>query len=178
VHRTNLHARRVLALLALHRHVEEAFFRNLLRVVVVLRLLEIERTMRELQHANVLNFRSPREVVFLDAGMDTFAATDAAGEIETINKLDPVHRPQIADVRTDAVLALDLALDPLQHFRHFIRVQLLVVLLQEFLGGREVAELAQGRQTRRERRQPGECDGATQKTAARHCLVGRLVRER
>ena len=153
---TDLHARRVLALLALHRHVEETLLRHLLRIVIVLGLLDVERTVRHFQHADVLNLRVARLVVFRDAGVDAFAAADAAREVQAINELHAVHR--LVKSRTcgrNAVLLFDLVLDALEDLRHVRRRHLLVILLHEPLGGREILHFHQRLETRRQRRQAG-----------------------
>ena len=48
MHRADLDAGRILALLALHRHVEVALFRHRLRSVVVLGVVDVKRAMRHL----------------------------------------------------------------------------------------------------------------------------------
>ena len=114
VHRADLDAGRVLALLALHRHVEKALLRHRLGIVIVVGLLHVERAVRQPQHADVLDLRIARLVVLRDAGVDAFAAADAAGQVQAIDKLDAVHRLEVAHVRADAVLLLDFVLDALR----------------------------------------------------------------
>src|SRR6185436_20915295 len=84
--------------------------------------------------------------------MDTFPAANAPREIQCVDKFHSVHWLEIADVRANPILVLDFFCDPLQHFRHLLRSKFLVMLLQELFSRREVSELAQRSQARRQRR--------------------------
>ena len=137
----------ILALLALDGHVEEAFFGDRLRGVVVIALFHVHRAVRHFEHADVLDFRIPGLIILLDAAVNTFSAANAARQVERINELDAVHGLEVAHVRTNPVLPLDLVFDALKHLGHLFRCQFLVVLLQEFLGGGKIFHFKQRRQT-------------------------------
>ena len=107
--------------------------------------------MRQLEHPDVLNLRTPGLIVLGDAGVHALAAPDAAGEVETVDKLDPVHRLEVAHMRPDPVLFFHLTLDALEDPGHVGRREFLVVFLKELLGVREVAEFTQRRKAGRER---------------------------
>src|SRR5208283_5638511 len=112
LHRADLHAGRVLALVALDRHVEDARLRHRLRRIVVVPLVHVEgAVVGHLQHADVLDLRVAGLVVLRYAGVDALAAADAAGQVEGVDELDAVHWLVVAHMRPDPVLALHLVLD-------------------------------------------------------------------
>ena len=142
--------------MALDRHEEEARLRHGFRRVVVVAFLHVEgAVVGHLEHSDILDFRIAGLVVLRHAGMNAFAAADAAGQIEGVDKFHAVHRLVVAHVRPDPVLPLDLVLDPGQHLLHLLRAELLVIFLQELLGGAEVADLAQRREAGRHRGHAG-----------------------
>ena len=169
MNRANFDARRVLALLALHRHVEVTLFRHGIRRIKVVRLVNVQRAVRQPEHADVLDFGIARLVVLRHARVDAFAASDAPGQVQAIDKFDPVHRLQIPHMRAQAVLLFHFVLDPLQNFGHVLRRHLLVVLLQEPLHGGEIVYFQQWLQTRRHRGQPcRQHDGRAKKAPPPH----------
>jgi hypothetical protein len=113
----------------------------------VVGVLEIERAMRELQHADVLNLRIARLVVFRHAGMHAFPAADAACQIQRIDELDAVHGPEVADMGPQTVFVFHLILNALEHLLHLFRREFLVVLLQELVHRAEILEFTQGRKS-------------------------------
>src|ERR1019366_9764565 len=104
-----------------------------------------------------------RLFVLGDARVDAFAATDAAGEVQTVNKLDAVHWLEVAHVRTDSVLPLDLALDARDDFGHVAGCEFLVVFLEKLFGGSKVIQLAQRRKARGEGGEAAERGAAAEK---------------
>jgi len=161
MHRAYLDAGRVLALLALHRHIEEPLLRDFFRIVVVIRLFDIERTVRHFQHPDVLDLRGARLVVLVDTGMHAFAAADTPREIQAIGIFHTVHRLEIADMGAHAVLLFDLVLDPRDDLFHVIRSHLLIVFLEELLHGSEFIEFEQRLETGGKRRRTGPEHGGS-----------------
>src|ERR1041385_798893 len=139
--RTNLDARWILALLALHGHVEESLFWHSCWSIIMVAFFHVHRAVRHLQHADVLNLWIARLIVFFHAGMNAFAAADASSQVQTINKFDAVHRLEIANMRADSVLALDFILNPFEDLLHVFGRQFLVILLQELFCGWKIFHL-------------------------------------
>ena len=167
--RANLDARRILALLALHRHVEVTLFRHGFRRIKVVGLVNVQRAVGQLENADVLNFGIARLVVFRHAGVDAFAAADAARQIQAIDVFDAVHRFQIPHMGAQAVLLLHFVLDSFQNFVHVLRRHLLVVLLQEPLHSGEIVHFQQRLEAGGQRGQAGcQHGGSAQEAAAAH----------
>ncbi len=140
-------------------------------------LLQVEgAVVGHLQHADVLDLGVAGLVVLGDAGVDALAAADAAGQVERVDKLDPVHRLEIAHVRPDAVLVLHFVLDPGQDDLHLLRGHLLVVLLEELVDGGELPQLAQRGQAGRDRGGAGREHGrGAQEAAAGDAVAGSRI---
>ena len=165
----NFDAGGILTLMALDGHVEEALLGNGLGLVIMIAAFEVEGAVGHLEHADVLDFRCSRHVVLGDAGVDTFAASDAAGEVEAINELDPVHGFVVGDVRAQLVLFLDVFSNPFEHLLHFGGVQFLVVFLEELIDGAEIGEFAEWGETCGEGGESsGDGTGAAQEAASVH----------
>ena len=148
-------------------HVKISLFRDHLGVVVVLRLLQVQRPMRQPHHSDVLDLRIPRLVVLPYARVDALATADAPRQVQRIDELDPVHRLEVAHVRAQSVLPLHFVFDALQHLGHLFRGQLLVILRKELVHGRKIIQMAQRGQARGQRRQAGSQNSRTaQKTPA------------
>ena len=77
--RTYLHTGRVLALLTLDREIEESLLRNSFRVIVMLRVLEIDQVSSlESEDPDPLKLRiMARMIIFIHTGIDTSPAADA-----------------------------------------------------------------------------------------------------
>jgi len=86
VHRTDLHARRVFTVLALHGHVEKPFLRDLGRIVVMLGVFKIDQVSSlepEDPDPVELGFVSG-VIVFFYTGINAPPAADTAGKLKTV----------------------------------------------------------------------------------------------
>jgi hypothetical protein len=79
--RTNLHARRVFTVLALHGHVEKPFLRDLGRVVIMLGVFKIDQVSPfEPEDPDPVELRFVAGVIiFFYTGIDAPPAADTAG---------------------------------------------------------------------------------------------------
>ncbi len=142
--RANVHARRMLALLALHRHVKLVRLRHGM-IVMRIALLHVHRAFRHLEDANVALVRGPVVIVLDVARLRAFAAAIAHAEIECIAKLHARFRFVIRDGHVRAVLLLRLLFEPAQNDFEINRRELLVMFLQEILDGDVPRPLGQRR---------------------------------
>lgn len=133
-YRTDVYARWVVALLALHRHVEGVGFRNR-AFVVDLAVLDIERAFLHLQHANVGVAGFAVVVVLHVTGLGALAAAHADREVEGVSKFDSRLRFGVGDGDVCPVVFLGLSLEPFDDFFHLLGGELLVVVLQKFVDG-------------------------------------------
>lgn len=147
--RADLDARRVGALVALDRHVILRAVGHQGRIVMVVGSLHVDAPLLHLKHADVLDFRRPRLVVLLDAGMHALAAADAAAEVQTVDEFDAVQRRRIGELRLDLVARLDRLGDPGEDPLLVLGGHLLVVLLEELRDRRDVVAIQVGQRRRR-----------------------------
>lgn len=70
--------------------------------------------------------------------MHTFATTNAAGQVERIDKLHSVHWFDVPDIGALVKAFFDFAGDAGECFLHLLCVHFLVVFLEEFFDGGEV----------------------------------------
>jgi hypothetical protein len=78
--RTYLHTRRILTLLALNGEIDESFFWNQVRVIVMFRVFEIDQVSSfESENSDPLKLRvMARMIVFFHTGINTSPASDAS----------------------------------------------------------------------------------------------------
>jgi hypothetical protein len=128
---------------------------------VVIGGFDVDAALLHFQHADVLDLRPPRLVVFLHAGMNALAAADAAADVQTVNELHAGQRRRVAQLGLDAVPALDFPPDASQHPLLVGGGHFLVVFLEELLERRDVVgiEVSQRRQGRRDGGRAGQRHG-------------------
>ena len=92
-----------------------------------------------------MNFRISRLIIFSHTRVDTFAATDAASQVEAVNELDSIHRLVIFDMRPNVVLLLHFPGDAREDLLHFLWCEFLIMVLQKTLDGGAIAQLTKWR---------------------------------
>ena len=107
--------------MALNRYVIMFVVGYLGPVVMMVALLDVGGAAGHFQDTNVLDFRAAALVVLGDTGMHAFAATDAAAQVQGIDKFYSVHRFDVFDFRADGVAAFDFIGNAFQGGGHFIR---------------------------------------------------------
>src|SRR5258708_16092421 len=98
--------------------------------------------------------------------MDAFAASNAAREVETVNKFPSVHRLIILHMGPDLVLLFDFGRDPSQNFFHVLRRELLVMLLEKSLKRGVIGQITQRFECCSDSRDAGERQGRRAKKVA------------
>ena len=147
---TGPHAGRVLALLALNRHVEVVLFRDVLGIVVFFRLLEVDPLLAflEAQHADPVYLRVLRLVVLFDAGIHASSATDAAGQIQAVAEEHPGKRFLVGHRDFLLVLLLVFLLEPREDLFDLPIVHLVKMLLKERIPKRRISLVQRERRAR------------------------------
>jgi hypothetical protein len=86
VDRTYLHAGRLLALLTLNGEIDESFFRNQVRMIVMFRVFKIDQvSSSESENPDPLKLRiTARVVILFHTGIDASSAPDASGKLQTV----------------------------------------------------------------------------------------------
>jgi hypothetical protein len=85
--RAHLHTGRVLTVLTLHRHINEPFLRNLVRLIVMFRVFEIDQVPSfESNDPDPVKLRMTAGVIVLfRTGIDASPAADATGKFKAIS---------------------------------------------------------------------------------------------
>lgn len=131
--RADVHARRVVAVLALHGHIELVGARHRVHVVGG-GLLEVDRAHVHLKHADVGVVGRAVVVVLFVACLGAVAAADADAQIQRIAEFHALDRAVGADLNLYAVALQRVGLKPAQRRLQLLRRELFVVALQEILG--------------------------------------------
>ena len=72
-------------------------------------------------------------IVFGNAGVNTLTTADTETEVQSVDKLDTIHRFDVFDIWADGVTIFHLLGNPAERFVHLLRSHFLVVLLKHFL---------------------------------------------
>jgi hypothetical protein len=85
--RTYLHTGRILTLLALNGEIDESFFWNQIRVIIMFRVFEIDQVSSlEPENPDPLELRiMVRMIVFFHTGINTSSAANTSGKFQTIS---------------------------------------------------------------------------------------------
>jgi hypothetical protein len=125
LHRTDLDAGWVAALLAGHGHVEGLLLRYQLRLVVGVRFGQVDAgLLLHPQHPDPVDLRVAGLVVLVDTGVDAAPAADAARDVETVAELHPIHGRRVAHRDLTPVALRVLPLELGQDLRLALRAQL------------------------------------------------------
>ncbi len=108
-----------------------AFYRDFLRIIVVIRMFEVEITLVQFQYANVLNLRVATEIVFLYAGLHTIAVALAARDIDGVTEHDAFLWWRVFASYVDAISTLGPAFYPIQSCLDLLGRHSAIVFLEE-----------------------------------------------
>jgi hypothetical protein len=124
--RANLHAGRVLAVLALNGQIKKPFLRYERRIIVMLGFIEFDQASPlDSEYPDPLKLvLQSRAVIFFYTGVDAPSAPDAPGEIEAVSPESIRKRLLRANLKFPAILfkvsLLELGNDPLLFFRRHL----------------------------------------------------------
>ena len=127
-----MHARRVVALLALDRHVELVRVRHGV-IVVGVAVFEIHRAFLHFQHADVAVAGRAVVVVLMMAGLGAAPAADADAEIERVAEFHAFLRAVVTDGDLRAIVFPGILLKVLKHCGELLLVELTIVLLEKLI---------------------------------------------
>jgi hypothetical protein len=136
MHRADLHARRILAVLALDRQIEEVFLRDLRGIIVMLGVFKIDQIPPlEPENPDPMELRFVAGIiVFFYTRVDASSAADAPGKFKTVTPQGVGEGPLCTDLKSLPVLSgvpfFELGNDVFLFFGgHFAKV-----LLQKIFG--------------------------------------------